>query len=268
MAFGLQYFNENLNHKYTKPNNAMLSNKPIEQIRFISIKTVSQHASYESLPGPLKLLFYERYENAIIDEMRYVKEPAAFKADATEIIYQEKAPLSTEFGKIVCFGIGAIKDGKLQTKIICLDDEQELLRQVAVLNFLSAKDLKELKVDLCGHAIKSFHFPFLHKRMIMNGLTPPILLDTSEIKPWDLTFLADTLEAWKMGMWDGSASLDLLAETFRINRGDQVRTGKKINDLYWKDKDLVTIEKYCADSVFVLAQVYAKMKCLNITLTR
>lgn len=247
----------------------MLSTKPIEQIRFLSIKTVSQHPTYESLPPALKLLFYERYQNAIIDEMRYVDSPAAFKPEATENVYQEKASLSTEFGKIICFGIGLVKDGKFVVQTTCIDDEKELLRQVLVKtpSSLAAKELPKA-IEFCGHAIKSFHFPFLAKRMIINGIDPPPILDTGHLKPWETVWLLDTLESWKMQQWDGNTSLDLLCEVFGIRRGTQSVTGKTINQVYYTDKNLPEIEKYCADSLFMLAQVYCKMKNLQITLTR
>jgi hypothetical protein len=71
-----------------------------------------------------------------------------------------------------------------------------------------------------------------------------------------------------MGQWDAYVSLPLLGYTFGIERTTEAIAGAEINDIFWKEKDMKKIESYAADDVWTLANVYAKMKGLDIVIAK
>lgn len=249
----------------------MLSNKPIEKIVFLSVKTVSAYPTYDDMPVNLKFLFEKKHHAEILkiaDETYYTANIPTSKGldTAYKEVYQDKAPLSPEFGKVVCISVGRLEAGKMKILTLSGANEDVLFTEF----FEKAKFLstQPLGVDICGHGIKGFHWPFLAKRIIINGLNLPPVFDLSGLKPWELTYLIDTLECWKMTSWNDYVSLDLLAATFNIPRTAEQIQGKDVNDVFHKEKDLAKIEKYCADDVFTLANVYVKMKNLKIEITK
>jgi 3'-5' exonuclease len=66
---------------------------------------------------------------------------------------------------------------------------------------------------LCAHNGKEFDFPYLSRRMLINGLDLPYLLDNFAKKPWETTLL-DTMELWKFGDYKSFTSLELLCSCF------------------------------------------------------
>lgn len=255
----------------------MLSSKPIDKIVFLSLKTVSQYPNYESMPVNLKFLFQKKHEkeiNALAEETYY--DETALQTSRKGItralneVYEDKAAVSPEFGKIAAIALGGIRENKFVSQTFS-GDEQSILNTILdakKVALFSTESITKLSVDICGHAIKSFHFPYLAKRMMLSGLDVPAILDTSALKPWEMTFLIDTMECWKMNQWDGNCSLDLLCELFGITRTEQSISGKTVNEVYWKEQDNEKIERFCGDDVFALAKLYLKLKNVKTELTR
>src|SRR2546429_5980208 len=50
--------------------------------------------------------------------------------------------------------------------------------------------------SLCAHNGKEFDFPFIARRMLINGLKLPKILHIAGKKPWEVNHL-DTMELWK-----------------------------------------------------------------------
>lgn len=258
----------------------MLSNKPLENLVFLAVKTASRSETFDSMPVILKGLFFERYRLQIEDLMvkpYYNTETNKTEGDiglarATEIIYHEKAALLAEFGKVICIALGRIKDGALKTFVISGDDDKVLLETLIAKtpkSFGHTGALSKMEDHLVAHGMKHFHYPFLAKRMLLNNINLPVVLDLSDVKPWDMTFLHDTHEAWKMGQYDAYAGLPLLAEIFGIERTQESISGREIKDIYWKDKDLKKIEAYTTDDIWTLVNVYLKMKGMhNVTISK
>lgn len=256
----------------------MLSNKPITDVLFLSVKTSSQSPTFNDIPSPiLKGLFYDRYRNTLDDK---IEDPwwneATQKTErkgmerAYEEVYKDRAPLMAEFGKIICIAMGKIKDGKLSVMTFAGDNDKEILEKffkIAVKSF-GAPSLKELKDDICGHGLKRFQVPFIAKRTLINGIKLPAILDIADMKPWDLTYLIDTHEQWQMNQFEAYCGLNLLGASFGIPRTSEAIAGQEIDDIYWKQKDLKRIEQYAAEDIWTLANVYIKMKGLDMTITK
>ncbi|HEV8272633.1 MAG TPA: ribonuclease H-like domain-containing protein, partial [Chitinophagaceae bacterium] len=112
---------------------------------------------------------------------------------------------------------------------------------------------------LCAHNGKEFDFPYLCRRLIINNLPIPVILNASGKKPWEVCHL-DTLELWKFGDFKSFTSLNLLAHTLGIPTPKDDIDGSKVWSVYWNDKDLKRIVNYCQKDVVTVAQILLKMQ--------
>ena len=180
-----------------------------------------------------------------------------------EEFYDNRAGIYAEFGKVVTIAVGfyspltAEKIG-LRVKAFAGDDEKKILS-----NF---KDLLDARFDenvaLCAHNGKEFDFPYLCRRMIINGLELPMALDNSGKKPWEVNHI-DTMELWKFGDRKNFTSLDLLAALFGIESSKEDIDGSMVNEVYYKDNNLEKIARYCMHDVLVTAQLYLKLNNIH-----
>ena len=135
----------------------------------------------------------------------------------SEESYAERAAIYAEFGKIVCISCGylAKENGKdtLRIKSFYSDTEKELLSDFAELLRKNYSDIQSQ--TLCGHNIKEFDVPYLCRRMLINGIILPEILNINGKKPWEINFI-DTLQLWKFGDYKAYTSLNLLAALFEI----------------------------------------------------
>lgn len=181
-------------------------------------------------------------------------------------LFAHKAGIYAEFGKIIVVAFAIfheLPNGELaiRVKSIADHDEKGLLQKIKT--FLETKfDPEYLK--LCAHNGKEFDFPYLSRRMLINGITLPYVLDNSGKKPWEVNFL-DTLELWKFGDRKNFTSLDLLTTVFDIPSSKSDIDGSQVNEVYYKEENgLERIEKYCQGDVIATAQLFLKMHTLPI----
>ena len=116
---------------------------------------------------------------------------------------------------------------------------------------------------LVAHNGKEFDFPYLSRRMLIKNISLPEALNISGKKPWEIQHL-DTMEMWKFGDWKSYTSLDLLAAIFDIPSSKSDIDGSMVSGIYHGEKDLEKISKYCIKDVLVCAQVFMKLRGLNL----
>ena len=225
----------------------MLENYKPEKVLFLDIETVPAVPSFSELSGDMQK-FWERKAQQISKDGQLPDE-----------IYQ-RAGIYAEFGKIVCisFGIFHNKEGvrHARLKSICNDDEKLLLTEFSALlvKLNSAKDL-----HLCAHNGKEFDFPYISRRMLINGIHLPSILDVAAKKPWETSFL-DTMEMWKFGDYKNYTSLNLLTHLFNIPSPKTDIDGSQVAGVYWIDNDLPRISRYCQNDVLAIMQLFLKFK--------
>jgi 3'-5' exonuclease len=218
-------------------------------ILFLDIETVPQYADYNSLPKDWK----ELWDTKAIALLKY------HEGENTETIYH-RAGIYAEFGKIICISCGFIQNQeggkKLVLKSFYGDSEKILLAGFCdMLRKWSAHEPKYL----CAHNGKEFDYPYLCRRLVINGISIPALLNSSGKKPWEVNHL-DTLELWKFGDFKSFTSLNLLAHTLGIPTPKDDIDGSKVWSVYWNDKDLNRIVTYCQKDVVTVAQIFLKMQ--------
>jgi len=221
----------------------------LRDILFLDIETVAVTEDFQSLNERMKVQWSRK---------------AAFlkrEEDQTdEDLYNQRAGIYSEFGKIICIGIGMLFDHEsgslgLKTKSYYGDDEKQLLCEFkGVLEKLDSSTLK-----LCAHNGREFDFPYLCRRMLVNDISLPAVLNLSGRKSWEIPHM-DTMEMWKFGDYKHYTSLDLLAAIFNIPSSKNGIEGSQVNAVYYKEKNLEKIKDYCVRDVVVLSQLFLKIK--------
>ncbi len=221
---------------------------PINNILFLDIETVPQYPAYTQLPEDWKQL-WDTKSNSL---SKY------HEGQTNESLYP-RAGIYAEFGKVVCISCGIIQGNgenkKLLLKSFFGDDEALLLQQfIEMLNKWATDEPK----FLCAHNGKEFDFPYLCRRMIINNLSIPSILNMSGKKPWEVNHY-DTLELWKFGDFKSFTSLNLLAHTLGIKTPKDDIDGSKVWEVYWLEKNLQRIVTYCQKDVVTVAQILLRM---------
>lgn len=248
----------------------MLNKKPLTNIVFLDIETTSQYPRFEDMPAHKKLLFLKRFK----EDFKKLKDDLMEPDDALVIekLYDNKAPLFAEFGKIICIsGLRIMDSESLKYKTVSIVNESE---EQLLLDFLKTfKSIAECadpakgKDYICAHNGLMFDFPYMSKRMIANGIPLPAMFDFAESKPWELAHFIDTKAVWKFGSYDNNTSLELLCDALNVETPKDDMTGDKVKDAYWIKKDINGIAAYCEKDVVALANCYVKMKGINKQLT-
>ena len=221
---------------------------PVNNILFLDIETVPQFPDYLSLPEDWKQL----WDTKSVSLLKY------HEGQTNETLYP-RAGIYAEFGKIVCISCGVLQGNGGQRKIVIKsfagDDEKIVLQRfIDMLNKWMAGEPKYL----CAHNGKEFDFPYLCRRMIINSLPLPAVLNISGKKPWEVNHL-DTLELWKFGDFKSYTSLNLLAHTLGIATPKDDIDGSMVWEVYWKEMNLQRIVTYCQKDVVTVAQIFLRM---------
>ncbi|MEJ0106449.1 MAG: 3'-5' exonuclease [Bacteroidota bacterium] len=220
----------------------------INNILFLDIETVPQYPAYNDMPEEWKELWDHKAAYLIRN-----------KEDETSESIYNRAGIYAEFGKIICISCGIItgnnEDKKLLIKSFYGNDEKIVLYQFCeMLNKWAIDNSK----CLCAHNGKEFDFPYLCRRLVINNVTIPSLLQISGKKPWEVNHL-DTLELWKFGDFKSYTSLNLLAHSLGIPTPKDDIDGSMVWEVYWKEKNIERIVTYCQKDVVTVTQVFLKM---------
>jgi predicted PolB exonuclease-like 3'-5' exonuclease len=221
----------------------------LRDILFLDIETVGAAESFGELNERFKTL--------------WARKATFFKRDegqTAEDLFAQRAGIYSEFGKIIVIAFGRYFDtenGELgfKTKYFAGANEKEILTNFRMM--LEKHD--PVNTRLCAHNGKEFDFPYLCRRMLVNDMLPPALLNQTGRKPWDVTHL-DTMDMWKFGDFKNYTSLDLLAALFNIETSKGTMDGSMVNEVFYKEKNLKKIAEYCLGDVVAIGQVYLKLK--------
>lgn len=222
---------------------------PLQNILFLDIETVPQFPDYINMPEDWKELWGKKAE--------FLKRNR--EEETIESIYN-RAGIYAEFGKIICISCGVVQ-GNGETKKIVLksfagDNETILLHEFC--EMLKKWCSGEQKF-LCAHNGKEFDFPYLCRRMVINNISIPTILNTAGKKPWEVAHL-DTMELWKFGDFKNYTSLNLLAHALSVPTPKDDIDGSMVADVYYKERNLDRIITYCQKDVLTVAQIYLRMQ--------
>lgn len=225
----------------------MLIPTNIDNILFLDIETVPETYAYSDLDVETEKLFN-------------LKNARLLTPDKTEEqVYNERAGIFAEFGKIICISVGFVRQtatGRtMRLTSFAHEDEETLLKQFVRLledNYNTPNHI------LCGHNAKEFDFPFICRRLLIHGISLPNVLNIAGKKPWEINHL-DTMELWKFGDYKAYTSLALLCHVFKIPTPKDDISGADVARVYYEEKDLNRIKTYCEKDVIALIQLFLRM---------
>lgn len=224
----------------------MLAQLDLQNLLVLDIETAPQYPNFHELPENLQLLWDKKTQ-------------FQRKQDESPAEFYPRAGIWAEFGKIICISVGVFKsDRQLRVKSFCCDDEVEILR-----DFIHLLNNQPSNLILGAHNGKEFDFPYLCRRMLINGLSIPTQLQIAGKKPWEINHL-DTLELWKFGDYKNYTSLALLAAIFNIPTPKDDIDGSMVGDVYWNEKNLERISTYCQKDVITTARLIQKFKGIEM----
>lgn len=233
----------------------MYTKEQIEKFLFIDIETVSGEKDLDTLRSKnekLAKLWDKRTE--------YLRERYPDNLLKTnEEIYEAKAGLHSEYGKIICITLGSLKtDGTISVKSFYGDDEKELLE-----NTLQLIEKFFNKVGglgrIVGHNIKRFDIPVICKRAIINRIPVPEIFQLHKLKPWEYP-IVDTSDLWSHGAWQESfAPLDLLCSVLEVPSPKVELDGSMVQETYYKKDGLKEIVSYCELDVVATINVLLRL---------
>jgi uncharacterized protein YprB with RNaseH-like and TPR domain len=219
-----------------------------EKILFLDIETVPQAYRFDQLDAKSKILFEAKNRFQISPDK------------SIEQIFEERGGILAEFGKIVCISVGMLHEGSqgrsIRLKSFYHDDEETLLKQFKRL--LDGHYNTQYHV-LCGHNSKEFDIPYICRRMLINGVALPNILQIAGKKPWEINHI-DTMELWKFGDYKSYTSLSLLCHVMDIPTPKDDISGADVARVYYEDNDLERIMVYCEKDVVALIQLFLRLQ--------
>lgn len=216
---------------------------------FLDIETVACTPAYQDLPTPMQH-FWDKKAASL----------GSITPQTSRKLFSEKAGIYAEFGKVIVVGLGYItladdNTPQLYVKGLADHDEQTLLQSLST---VLTSGPQQDAFRLCAHNGKEFDFPYLCRRLLVNDIPLPPVLNTAGKKPWQVNHL-DTMEMWKFGDRKSFVSLDLLARLFDIPSSKAEIDGSQVSHCYYVDQNLDKITTYCMRDVVVTAQVFLRL---------
>jgi predicted PolB exonuclease-like 3'-5' exonuclease len=229
----------------------MYNRNQLEQILFLDIETASVAPDYSALPETFQQLWQRKAE---------LLNGRAEDEQSPEALYQSRAAIFAEFGKVVCISCGYIQfqDDKPHFKLKSFSGPEEA-KVLADFSVTLNRFMQKPERTLCAHNGKEFDFPYLGRRYMINGLPlPGVLADLQNKKPWEIR-LVDTMQLWKFGDYKSFTSLDLLCAVFNVPSPKDDIDGSQVGHVFWVEKDHERIARYCERDVVATAQVLLRM---------
>jgi predicted PolB exonuclease-like 3'-5' exonuclease len=229
---------------------------------FLDIETVPAFKDFADAPDWMQNCFKKKMKSEILHPLMNLSE-------FMQQLWTEKAALFAEFCQIVSISIGKITiiDNQtiLKIKNIAGHDEKVVLMQF--------KEMIAKAEVLCAHNGKDFDFPILFRRMVINKIQVPAILNTIGKKPWDVP-LEDTVEMWSGTAFKYRASLDLLTQSLGLESPKQDGVdGSQVGEIFYNTADLPfdnlkKISDYNNRDVVALAYAYCIIKQLEIVIEK
>ncbi len=228
----------------------MLNKINIANILFLDIETVHEVESFAELSDEKQELFALKTQYQRKDEV------------SAEEFY-ERAGIWAEFGKIICISVGFFTSEEDQRtfRVKSLSgNEKELLQSF---KNLVASHFNKPQHLLCAHNGKEFDFPYIARRMIINGMELPDKLNLFGKKPWEVAHL-DTMDLWKFGDYKHFTSLRLLTNILNIPSPKDEIDGSDVARVYYQEQNLEKIINYCEKDTIAVAQLVLRFRNLEL----
>ena len=231
----------------------MISKSLIELSTFIDIETVGLYSTLEECKKNdphLAELWIKRCK-----WLQKNIEPGE-SSDPSDL-WESKASLHPEFGKIICISFGVFASDLSLERITSFFGEEENTILEKSNKILANSRSKGYKI--AGQNIKNFDIPYIGKRMLINGITPDPIIQTWNKKPWEASFL-DLAEIFSFGAWGQSfTSLDLISHSLGVPTSKDKLDGSMVHSHYWEKGEIEEIKDYCEKDVYCTMNCFKKI---------
>jgi len=224
----------------------MLQKLNLEHILFLDIETVPQKASFDELDDEFKNLWEQK--------SKYQR-----KEEFTAEEFYDRAGIWAEFGKIICISVGYFKSENDKRGFRVTSFQGSEIKLLKEFKNLIIKHFSASRHLLCAHNGKEFDFPYIARRMIINGIELPYKLDLFGKKPWEVAHL-DTMDLWKFGDYKNYTSLSLMAKVLGIPSPKGDIDGSMVRNVFYEENDLNRIIEYCEKDTIAVAQVLLRLR--------
>jgi len=224
----------------------MITRIKLDSILFLDIETVPLFSKYQDMDDEAK-------------ELWEVKTKYQRKEEFTPEEFYDRAGIWAEFGKIICISVGyfVFKGDKRNFRVTTFHgNEKDLLNDF---KSLLESHFNRPQHLLCAHNGKEFDFPFIARRMIINGIDLPYKLNLFGKKPWEIPHL-DTMELWKFGDYKTFTSLKLMSYVLGVPSPKEDLDGSMVRDVYYEEKDIDKIIRYCEKDTVTIAQILLRLR--------
>ena len=224
----------------------MITRIKLDSILFLDVETVPLFSNFNDLDDEGK-------------ELWEVKTKYQRKDEFTAEEFYDRAGIWAEFGKIVCISVGyfVFKGDTRNFRVTTFHGKEK--DQLIDLKSLLESHFNRPQHLLCAHNGKEFDFPFIARRMIINGIDLPYKLNLFGKKPWEIPHL-DTMELWKFGDYKTYTSLKLLSYVLGIPSPKEDLDGSMVRDVYYEEKDIDKIIRYCERDTVTIAQILLRLR--------
>lgn len=224
----------------------MLHKLNLDDILFLDIETVPLHQQYSELSAEAQMLWEEK--------TRYQRKEE-FSAEE----FYDRAGIWAEFGKIVCISVGyfSFRHQQRTFRVTSFTGEEKSLLED--FGRLVNEHFSRPNKLFCAHNGKEFDFPYISRRMIINGIEIPQKLQLFGKKPWEIPHL-DTMEMWKFGDYKHYTSLKLLAHILGIPSPKDDIDGSEVRNVFYNEGDIDRIVTYCEKDTITVAQILLRFR--------
>ena len=224
----------------------MLHKLNLNDILFLDIETVPLHEQYSELSAEAQMLWEEK--------TRYQRKEE-FSAEE----FYDRAGIWAEFGKIVCISVGyfSFRHQQRTFRVTSFTGEEKNLLED--FSRLVNEHFSRPNKLFCAHNGKEFDFPYISRRMIINGIEIPQKLQLFGKKPWEIPHL-DTMEMWKFGDYKNYTSLKLLAHILGIPSPKDDIDGSEVRNVFYNEGDIDRIATYCEKDTITVAQILLRFR--------
>ena len=227
----------------------------LDQVLFLDIECVGAVHDFNTLDSEMQSLWTKK--------ARSIQRNPALTDEEAAGFFEERAGIYAEFGKIVCISVGILRygaDGTRQLHVTSFADRHEPTLLTAFADMLErnaqhAEEGKRLRY-LCGHNVREFDLPYIGRRMLIQRMRLPEILDLRGKKPWETKHVLDTMEVYSFGDRKAFTSLRLLAALFGIPSPKGDIDGSEVGRVFWEEDDLERIARYCERDVVATTSVY------------
>jgi len=260
----------------------MLTQKKIDKLMFFSIETVASQKEFIGMSLKLQSLFRDKFRKEVDEISNTLIVPngmypvavngtvreeslnlANYKIYLLNKLYAEKAPLFPEFSKVAAISWGGFigEDGKFKLNSVTGDE-------IAILTTFS-ESLNKIPYpytfSLCSFFCKNFSLPFISKRMLVNGIKMPKIIDVEGLKAWERGHVLDLHEEWAMGVYGSYTSLNTLWAMFNIDY--ETLKPETIHSIYYGDGGNETLKDGSEDKTVGIASLYLAMSLSKVKIS-